>query len=193
MSLTDQLVQAIARFEGFLVSGSVAQRNNNPGNLRSGPGQIGTDANGYAIFPDVATGQAALANQINLNISRGLSLNEFFAGQRDAEGNLMPGGYPGYAPSADKNNPVQYAATVAGWIGIDPTVPLNSLGGSQASPGASPGTSFPSVILPPADAGASAGLPDVLSEILDTSGGITPVAIGALVLLGIAAIAVLRS
>src|SRR5271157_4273547 len=87
----DDLAQAIARMEGFNVAGSVAQRDNNPGNLRSGPGQIGTDAGGYAIFPDVTTGYAALDNQINLNIGRGLTLNQFFGG--------LPGVYAGYAPS----------------------------------------------------------------------------------------------
>lgn len=126
MALIDQLVQAIEQFEGFFTPGSVAQRNNNPGNLRSGPGQTGTDPNGYAIFPDVATGTAALYNQVNLNISRGLSLNTFFAGQRDASGNLLPGGYPGYAPAADNNVPSQYAATVAGWLGIDPSASLSA-------------------------------------------------------------------
>jgi hypothetical protein len=123
--LVASLASAIGRFEGFLVPGSVAQRNNNPGNLRSGPGQTGTDANGYAIFPDVATGQAALQNQIQLNIDRGLSLQQFFAGE--------PGVYAGYAPASDKNNPTQYANTVAGWLGIDPSVPLQSLDAGAAA------------------------------------------------------------
>jgi hypothetical protein len=126
-AFTSSLASSIARFEGYGVAGSVAQRNNNPGNLRAGPGQTGTDANGYAIFPDAATGYAALDNQIDLNINRGLTLNQFFAGE--------PGVYAGYAPSADSNNPTQYAATVAGWMGIDPTVPLSTLaGGSVAAP-----------------------------------------------------------
>jgi hypothetical protein len=115
----DDLAQAIARFEGFLVSGSIAQRDNNPGNLRSGPGQVGTDSGGYAIFPDVATGYAALDNQIQLNVNRGLTLNQFFAGE--------PGVYAGYAPSADSNNPAQYASTVAGWLAIDPNTPLTQV------------------------------------------------------------------
>ena len=127
-SFVDSLAQSIARFEGYGVAGSVAQRNNNPGNLRSGPGQIGTDANGYAIFPDAATGYAALDNQIDLNIGRGLTLQQFFAGE--------PGVYAGYAPSGDSNNPTQYANTVAGWMGIDPNVPLSTL--------ASSGTAAPS-------------------------------------------------
>jgi hypothetical protein len=180
MSLTDQLAQAIARFEGFFTPGSVAARNNNPGNLRAGTGQIGTDANGYAIFPDQATGFAALSAQINLNISRGLSLNTFFAGQRDAEGNTIPGGYPGYAPSADANNPAQYASTVAGWLGIDPTAPLNTLGGSTASPGPAPSA--------PAAPDTGPTPADVVGSILDSSGNISPVAIIALAVFGVAGV-----
>jgi hypothetical protein len=124
-SLTASLASAIARFEGFGVPGSVAARNHNPGNLRSGIGQSGTDANGYAIFPDDVTGYAALDNQINLNIGRGLSLDEFFGGK--------PGVYAGFAPSTDSNNPTQYASTVAGWIGIDPSVPLASISSDASS------------------------------------------------------------
>src|SRR6516225_11045126 len=99
------LAGAIQRFEGWS-PGSVSYRNNNPGNLRSGPGMIGTDANGYAVFPDYQTGWNALLNQVQLNIDRGLTLNEFFAGK--------PGVYAGYAPAADANQPYGYAATVGG-------------------------------------------------------------------------------
>ncbi len=127
MATIADLANAIARFEGFLVPGSIAQRDNNPGNLRAGPGQVGTDSGGYAIFPDVATGQAALERQIQLNIDRGLTLDQFFGG--------LPGVYSGYAPAADKNNPGQYSATVAGWLGIDNKTPLSQVigGGSSAA------------------------------------------------------------
>jgi hypothetical protein len=118
-SLIDSLANAIARMEGYNVAGSVAQRNNNPGNLRAGTGQIGTDANGYAIFPSVDAGFAALDNQIQLNINRGLTLTQFFQGK--------PGVYAGYAPAADSNDPTNYANTVAGWLGIDPNTQLSSL------------------------------------------------------------------
>lgn len=118
------LEAAITRFENN------PGANNNPGNLRAGPGQIGTDANGFAIFPDLATGRAALDHQIQLNIDRGLSLEEFFGGK--------PGVYAGYAPAADKNNPGLYADTVAGWLDIDPTVPLSQQIGSTSSNSAFP-------------------------------------------------------
>lgn len=122
-SFTDSLANAIAQFEGFNKAGSVAQRNNNPGNLRSGPGQTGTDAQGYAIFPDAGTGWAALDHQIDVNIGRGLTLQEFIGGK--------PGVYSGYAPSADSNNVQSYVGFLAGQLAIDPNIPLN---------GVSPGT-----------------------------------------------------
>lgn len=126
-TLIQSLANAIAQFEGFNKAGSVAQRNNNPGNLRSGPGQIGTDPQGYAIFPDVATGFAALQNQVSLNIDRGLSLQTFIGGQRDTSGNVVPGGYPGYAPSADNNPVSNYVSFLAGKLGLDPATPLNGV------------------------------------------------------------------
>jgi hypothetical protein len=105
-------------------SGSTCQ-NNNPGNLRAGPGATGVDSRGIAIFPDMATGEAALENQVNLNIGRGLTLDEFFAGKT--------GVYAGYAPAADSNNPSAYASTVAGWLNIPENTPLASLAADSGS------------------------------------------------------------
>jgi len=119
--------------EGFYQAGSIAQRNNNPGNLRSGTGQVGT-AGGFAVFPDAETGWAALVHQVYLNIERGLSLFTFFGGERYENGSVIPGGYPGYAPSGDSNNPNQYANFVASQVGIDPSTPLNSIGASPPDP-----------------------------------------------------------
>lgn len=129
-----RLAQAIARFEGYFISGSIAQRNNNPGNLRSWGSLPVRD--GYAVFPTAQAGWDALQSQIEMNISRGLNLYEFFGGK--------PGVYAGYAPSADRNDPMNYADTVAGWLGIDPTVSLaqyRDAGGPSISPirPASPG------------------------------------------------------
>jgi hypothetical protein len=98
---------------------------NNPGALRSGTGMIGVSSTGIAIFPDLATGEAALERQVQLNIDRGLTLDEFFGGK--------PGVYAGYAPAADSNRPYQYAANVAGWTGLPENVPLSSLSAGGAS------------------------------------------------------------
>ena len=148
-SFTTDLAGAIQRFEGAC-SGSTCQ-NNNPGNLRAGPGATGVDARGIAIFPDLATGEAALQHQVDLNIGRGLTLDEFFAGK--------PGVYAGYAPAADSNDPSSYAASVAGWLGIDPNTPLGAL---QAGSGGSvaPDTASVSDSLMPSD-GSVAGLSPV--------------------------------
>ena len=125
----DSIAQSIAQMEGFNTPGTLAARNNNPGNLRAGPGQTGTSG-GFAVFPDLSTGWAALDNQISLNASKGLTLNEFFAGK--------PGVYAGYAPSADSNNPTQYAAFVASQTGADPNVPLSSLLAGDSGSGTAP-------------------------------------------------------
>lgn len=122
-SLVQSLANAIAQFEGYNVPGSVAQRNNNPGNLRSGTGQIGTDAKGYAIFPDAATGFAALQNQVSLNIDRGLSLQGFIGGGVTNTGAT----YPGYAPSSDNNNVSNYVNFLSGKLGINPDTPLSGV------------------------------------------------------------------
>ena len=125
MGLTESIAQAIATMEGFFQSGSIAQRNNNPGNLRSwGNAPV---VNGYASFATPEDGWNALYSQVNTNIGRGLSLYEFFAGK--------PGVYPGYAPSSDSNQPVQYAQFVATQAGINPATPLNTIdSGSPPNP-----------------------------------------------------------
>ncbi len=115
-SLTSDIAAAIAQMEG------AGTRNNNPGNLMAlpnytYPGQVGVDSRGFAVFDSMASGQAQLGRQIDLNISRGLSTQQFFCG--------APGVYAGYAPNAGGNDCQGYAAFVAGQLGIDPSIPLN--------------------------------------------------------------------
>jgi hypothetical protein len=123
------LASAITRNEGSCPSPSSC-RNNNPGNLRAGPGATGVDSRGIAVFPDFSTGESALENQISLNVNRGLTLDQFFGGS--------PGVYAGY----DKTDP-NYASKVAGWLGIPQDVPLGSLlsGSGDTSPAAAPSDS----------------------------------------------------
>lgn len=47
-------------------------RNNNPGNLRAGQGQIGTDSGGYAVFPTREAGYNAAARQLKGYANAGL-------------------------------------------------------------------------------------------------------------------------
>ena len=115
----DSLASAIARVEAGNKPNPVSERNNNPGNLRSwGSYPI---VNGFVRFPNRETGLEALRQQISKNISRGLTLNEFFAGK--------PGVYPGFAPAKDNNHPDKYAGTVANWLDIDPSIPLKEFVG----------------------------------------------------------------
>lgn len=134
--MVETIAQAIATFEGFFKAGTLAQRNNNPGNLRSwGSAPI---RDGYAHFETAEDGWKALYRQIELNISRGLSLSEFFGGKA--------GVYPGYAPAADANDPNGYARFVATRTGLPVDVPIQtalSFGSGaatvlSASTGASP-------------------------------------------------------
>jgi hypothetical protein len=110
---------AIAQEESGGSATALSYRNNNPGNLVSwGSMPI---VNGFAQFPTLTAGWQALYSQIETNIGRGLTTYEFFAGK--------PGVYAGYASvgSSASNNPIAYATFVAGQLGIDPSVPLNSL------------------------------------------------------------------
>jgi hypothetical protein len=53
----DTLTDAWARFEGFYQQGSVAQRDNNPVNVKGNwPGVVGHTSSGIAIFDDVGDG-----------------------------------------------------------------------------------------------------------------------------------------
>src|SRR4051794_39653115 len=77
MPSTEDLAAAIAQMEGFNKTGSLAQRNNNPGNLRAGPSAVGKDANGLAVFATAADGWHDLYHQIDLDAQRGLTLAGF--------------------------------------------------------------------------------------------------------------------
>jgi hypothetical protein len=81
MAIVD-IANTIANAEGWNVSGSLAQRNNNPGNLvYIGPSMLGESATpgagGFARFTDPNSGFMALENQISLDASRGLTVQQF--------------------------------------------------------------------------------------------------------------------
>lgn len=113
------MARAIMEFEGYF-PGSLSQRNNNPGNLiyAGQTGAIGKDDRGFAIFEDFAAGWNALVNQLKLafeNKSRfynsSMTLLDFFRS---------------YAPRRT-DNPVAYAAYVAGRLGVTVTTTLEEL------------------------------------------------------------------
>jgi len=110
---TDDIAQGIAKVEGWSISGSLAQRNNNPGNLRY-VGQAGAvpGDGGFAYFSSPEDGWAALNRQIELDASRGLDLSSFM--QK-------------YAPSQDGNDPTSYAAMLANGLGVSPFAKLSDI------------------------------------------------------------------
>lgn len=68
------LLSAVATAEGFFVSGTIPQRNNNPGDLDFA-GQLGAVANGrFAQFDSIGRGTAACLRQIVADIQRGDTL-----------------------------------------------------------------------------------------------------------------------
>jgi hypothetical protein len=127
-ALVERIFIAISRVEAGGKPNAISIANNNPGNLRSwGNTPI---EHGFAKFGTLAEGVAADKEQIRKNIARGLTLYEFFAGK--------PGVYAGYSPATDRNNPMQYAMTVARESGLPADVPLNqiaSAAGGMVVPG----------------------------------------------------------
>src|SRR5277367_358231 len=71
-----KLAEAIAHEEGFYVTGSVPQRDNNPGDLRHSPHSFhtGSDPDGIGDIPTVADGWADLERQLQLYAARNLTV-----------------------------------------------------------------------------------------------------------------------
>lgn len=108
--------------------GTLATRNNNPGNLIY-VGQAGATQGpgGFAAFSTPAAGQAALVNQITLDAVRGT----------DAAGNpttTVSQLISSWAPASDpRNNTPAYIASVGIQTGYDVDAPLSSLGAPDSS------------------------------------------------------------
>jgi hypothetical protein len=119
---------AIASFEGFNTSGSVAARNNNPGNLKYAgqSGSTGADANGFAIFPNASAGWSALYNQLQSYVNNfpGYSLLQIMAHYL---------GQP--TPTTDsQGNAYTYAGYVSSSLGVDSGTTLAELASNSALP-----------------------------------------------------------
>ena len=102
-----------------LSGGSLAWRNNNPGNLiynanTAALGALGQN-NNFAVFPDVSTGSAALAGILNTPTYQALSVDAAIAR---------------YAPSFE-NNTSAYQAFVTSTLGVTGSTPLSSLSQTQ--------------------------------------------------------------
>lgn len=122
--LIGALATAIAEYEGFFITKkqatvrklaypTLAQRNNNPGNLRPWPGCTLPVVGGYIKFSEQEAGWRQLEKQIEKNVfTRRLTFAEFFGGK--------PGVYAGYAPGSDGNHPRKYAKFVADKLSAAP-------------------------------------------------------------------------
>ena len=119
--------------EGWFV-GSRSYRNNSPFNFRLSQfikelGAIGADKDNFAIFPSYETGW-----QAGLEFLRTAKKNQLITYRKYAEKMKRPNSvctlgdfYQVYAPSADQNNPLAYAETVAKYIGngVTTNTPIN--------------------------------------------------------------------
>ena len=112
MATTQDLMNLISRMEGFGIGGSVATRNNNPGNLRYAgqAGAVSTDASGFAVFGTPDEGWSALKRQIELDANRQLSIREFINK---------------YAPPSE-NNTSNYLSFITDGLGLSADTNLAS-------------------------------------------------------------------
>ncbi len=96
----------------YIPSGTLADRNNNPGNLRY-VGQAGATQGegGFARFNSPEDGFQALINQVQLDQSRGLTLQQFVNK---------------YAPPSE-NNTSLYVQQISQWLGVDPNIQISAI------------------------------------------------------------------
>jgi len=108
-------LEAVGRMEGFGVPGDRPTRDNDPGDIEYGPftkahGAISSDGR-FAIFPDAATGFAALHALLTGPAYRGLTVSQAINK---------------YAPP-NENNTVNYVNSICRWVGCKPTDIIDSL------------------------------------------------------------------
>jgi hypothetical protein len=100
--------------------GSRSWRNNNPGNLRGAVNRrVGVDADGFDIYPDLQSGEAARRRMFELGGKYyGYdSVRQVLGGLKDKNGGFIKG--TAYAPSNDRNTPDTYANNIKVLAGID--------------------------------------------------------------------------
>lgn len=124
-AVVDAIAAGIQNQEGYY-PGSVAYRNNNPGNLVFA-GQPGASpgAGGFAQFATYDQGLAAAKNQITLDATRGTDVNGNPTG-------TLAQLLSSWAPPSE-NNTAAYISGVSGFTGFDPNASLSSLGASSPS------------------------------------------------------------
>ncbi len=116
-SVIDKMAAAIQSFEGWY-PGSHSYRNNNPGNLVFAHqiGSTGADSSGKAIFPDYASGLAALKRQLAAAFS---GISKFYKPSMTL--------YEFFNIYANGENSIPYAQSVATALGVSANDTLASL------------------------------------------------------------------
>ena len=149
---------AITRQEGYF-PGSVAWKNNNPGNIWDGVGNgktsriwpnIPIDSRGFLVFSTPDAGRAALERDLTAKMNAGLTLDQAIAM---------------YAPP-NENNTGAYQNNVSAWLGVSGSTPLKAAASSWS--GGSAGGSVPVLDAGAAPPDASAA-PDSSASAPDSS------------------------
>lgn len=102
--------------------GSLAWRNNNPGNIRNGSfaeshgAYAGKSSSGFAVFPTYEQGAAAIVELLKTPTYSGKTIAKAIST---------------YAPSSDNNDPVAYAAHVERATGLQADTVMNTLTDDQ--------------------------------------------------------------
>lgn len=125
--------KAIAKMEGYYKTGSRAQRNNNPGNIRKFTPAVVNGKKvileGYEFYETPELGWAALEKLImkyvtgQLSVYRSPKWVKKWETRHDKSPNLREF-FEVYAPAADKNDPDNYARFVAKETGLHLDLPL---------------------------------------------------------------------
>lgn len=123
----DSIVAGWARFEGYFQPGSLASRNNNPGNLKGDyPGVIGHTPQGFAIFGSSVDGWNAAQGYVERNAAQhpDWTFQNFFA--------KVLGSLSGTPVNNDQGNSNNEAQFVADYSGVDPSTQVSSYLGSDS-------------------------------------------------------------
>lgn len=124
----DALTEAWAHFEGWDKPGSIAQRNNNPVNIKgSWDGVVGHTPSGFATFSDPSFGWGAAESYVQDQAQQhpDWSIRQLF-------GKIL-GSLSGDDVNNDQGNSVAEANYVAGQIGVPSSTNLSTLIGGQSS------------------------------------------------------------
>jgi hypothetical protein len=163
-----QLDALIQQFEGYGSPGAATITGaNNPGALADTPftrahGSTGRTSNGFATFPDFATGQSAQDALVAQKVQQGATPRTLIGG-----GDGVTGWSPATAPGNTPASTAAYSDYIAKALGIGVDTALNPLIGSV--PGSGPGSAVASATSSAATGAAwfaALSLPQIVSIIL---------------------------